>query len=304
MKRICILLSLLLLTSCNTIDFIDVEPVSKTTFPSSFTLKEGISYPSAPDTYEEILELMRIMVEEDIMAMEVPYPVNLLELDIYSAYQYAYQHAYQHINSTHIEYTSNTPTYYTGYYINTEGAFYITFSRESPIYSLTEIQSQNDFFAEEVQRYFTELQETGVYTQEMEPMEQIKVLFDFTVEQLSYDFSLQDISFLAYGSVTVKSVVCQGYVALFNALLKLAGFDAEGVIGYSTDNGEPHIWTRVLLGDTWHYFDPTFADRPTWTADEGELLCNYTYFDMSDETMLYDRSTTRYSVNNATLELP
>lgn len=301
MKRIFILVCILLLSACNSIE---LEAVQSPPFPSSFSLKEGLDYATAPDSYEEILELMRIMVEEDIMEMKVPYPMNLLELDIYSAYEYAYQRAYQHINSTHIEYTSNTPTYYTGYYINEIGEFFMTFSRESPIYTLAEVQQQNDFFAEEVHRYFTELQETGVYTQEMEPMDQIKVLFDFTVGQLSYDFSLQDISFLAYGSVTVKSVVCQGYVALFNALLKLAGFQAEGVIGYSTDNGEPHIWTKIQLGDTWHYFDPTFADRPTWDAQEGELLCNYTYFDMSEETMLYDRSTTRYSVNNATLVLP
>lgn len=303
MKPLLPFLALLMLVSCTPEAFFE-ETVEATPFPTTFTLKEGITFPSAPDTYEEILELMELMVVEDVMEMKIPYPVNLNQLEMFPAYEYAYQHAYQHINSTHIELTSNTPTYYTGYHINTEGDFYITFSRESKDYPLSEVYTQNDFFRAEVTRYFQEMLDSGVYSYDLSPIEQIKVLFDFTVGELSYDFSLQDISFLAYGAVTVKSVVCQGYVALFNALLKEAGFQAEGVIGYSTDNGEPHIWTKVLLDDNWHYFDPTYADRPTWTAEEGELLCNYTYFDMTEETMLYDRKTTRYSINNNTLVLP
>ncbi len=273
-------------------------------FPSTFTLKEGIELPTSPDTYEEVLYTIQTMVEEDVMSIRVPYHVNLLELDLFSAYEFAFSRAYQQVNATHMEFTSNTSGYQIGYHISATGDFTLTFERSDANYSLETIVEQNTYFREQVDIYFDSLVESGRFSYEMGEMEQIKVLFDFTMELLSYDFTLQPISFTAYGAVTTHEVVCQGYVALFNALLKKAGFQAEGVIGTSFENGEGHIWTRVLLGETWHYFDPTFADRPSFTLEEGELLFNYTYFDMSQDTMLYDRTTTHYLVNSATLTLP
>lgn len=272
--------------------------------PPTFTLKEGVELPTSPDTYDDILFTIQTMVEEDVMSMKVPYRVNLLELDLFSAYEFAYSRAYQHVNATHMEFTSNTSGYQIGYHITQLGEFNLTFQRSDSNYSLETIREQNDFFRQEVDRYFAELTESGRFSFELTEMEQIQVLFDFTMEQLTYDFSLQPISFTAYGAVANKEVVCQGYVALFNALLKKANFQAEGVIGTSFENNEGHIWTRVKLGDTWHYFDPTYADRPSYTLEDGELLYNYTYFDMSQDTMLYDRTTTHYLVNSDTLVLP
>lgn len=295
------LLCTLLLSACEPSEIIP-EPL--VAFPSTFQLTEDLTLPSAPDTFQEIIQVMENMVEHDVMSMEVPYPCNLIELGIYSSYEYAYRRAYQNVNATHIEYTSNTRQYLTGYRIDTQGNFFMTFSRQDPLYSQEDISHQNEFFRQEVQAIFQELQDQEIFSFQMPPLDQIKVLFDFTMSHLSYDYEIPEISFTAYGTVTVQKVVCQGYVALFNALLKLAGFQAEGVIGTATDNGEGHIWTRVLLDDGWHHFDPTFADRPTWTPDQGELLYNYVYFDMTEETMLYDRNITHYLVNNETLTLP
>lgn len=302
MKRVIFgfLLCCTLLTSCWQEEVFVPTPV----FASTFTLKEGIELQSSPDTYEEILYMIERMVEEDVMEIKVPYHVNLLELDLFDAYEYAYSRAYQNINATHIEFTSNTSGYQIGYHISAEGAFYMTFSRSDKEYPMTEILEQNRVFTEEVDRLFQELIDTGRYSNEMSEMDRIKVLFDFTMEYLTYDFSFQPISFTAYGAVTVREVVCQGYVAFFNALLKKGGFEVEGVIGNCFITDEGHIWTRVKLGDVWYYFDPTYGDRPSFSPTEGELLYNYTYFDMSQETMLYDRTTTYYMVNSATLVLP
>lgn len=277
------------------------EPVI---YPSTFTLKAGIELPTSPDTYEEILYTIQTMVEEDVMSLSVPYHVNLLELGLFDAYEFAYSRAYQHVNATHMEFTSNTSGYQIGYHITALGDFTLTFERSDANYGLETIREQNEYFRQEVDIYFNSLLESGRFSWEMDEMSQIKALFDFTLEHLSYDFSLKPISFTAYGAVTTQEVVCQGYVALFNALLKKANFQAEGVIGTSFENGEGHIWTRVNLGDTWHYFDPTYADRPSYTIEEGDLLYNYTYFDMSQDIMLYDRTTTHYLVNSDTLVLP
>ncbi len=305
MKYVTLLCAFLLLTGCDT----EMIPTiaSTTTTPSysaTFTLKEGLELPSAPNTYDEIRNLLITMVEEDVMSMEIPYPVNLLELGMQESYALAFNTAYQHVNATHIELTSNTGIYYTGYRRDENGNFFFCFSREHSSYTQEEVLAQNQFFREEITRIFQELQDNGTFTRDLEPLEQVRVLFEFTTDYLSYDYGLEDISFLAYGAVTKRHVVCQGYVALLNGLLKEADFQAEGVMGHSTDNGEGHIWTRVLLDDTWHYFDPTYADRPTWTAEKGEVLYNDTYFDMSQDTMLYDRTATRYAVSDETLVLP
>lgn len=302
MKRMIsgLFLSLTLLSACG--QEMDLAPVKE--FPSTFTLKEGLELETSPDTYEKILHTVETMVEGDVMEMRVPYHVNLVELDLFHAYEYAYNRAYQSVNATHIEYTSNTSAYQIGYSITAEGEFFITFSRSDKAYTMEEIGEQNRIFREEVDKIFLELESSGRFSYDMAPLDQIKVFFDFTMEYLSYDYSLQPLSFTAYGTVANQNVVCQGYVAMFNSLLKKAGFEVEGVIGESFVEKEGHIWSRVLLDGNWHYFDPTYADRPTFTQEHGELLFNYTYFDMSQETMLYDRTTTHYLVNSDTLVLP
>ncbi|MFI3253710.1 MAG: transglutaminase domain-containing protein [Eubacteriales bacterium] len=310
MKFFLLLFSCLLLTGCQWKESFTGD--SSTTvenlpsFSPTFTLKEGIELPSAPETFEEIVAVLERMVVEDVMYMEVPYPYDLVDLGLYESYLYAYQRAYQKVNATHIEYTSNTMVYYTGYKKDDSGNFFMALERDDERYTETEIMEQNAYFRQRVQEIFDYLKESGQYTENKTEMEQIKVLYDFTAGHLSYDYDYEyaDSAFTAYGAVTVQQVVCQGYVALFNALLRLAGFQAEGVIGVSMDSGERHIWTQVKLGDTWHYFDPTYGDRPTWTAEEGDLQFNYTYFDMTEETMLYDRKITHYQVNNDTLILP
>lgn len=293
-------LLIFLLTACEE----EEQVTASRPIAATFSLKEGLELPTAPDSYEEILDMIQTMVEEDVMEMEIPYHVNLVELELFEAYERAYGRAYQQINATHIEFTSNTSTYHIGYRITAEGDFFITFSRSDKEYTASEIAEQNAFFKEQTQLYFNELVASGRFSDQMSEMERIKVLFDFTMEELTYDFTLQPISFTAYGTVTTKEVVCQGYVALFNALLKLAGFEVEGVIGTAFEDDIGHIWTRVKLGENWHYFDPTYGDRPSFSPEEGDLLFNYTYFDMSDETMLYDRKTTHYLVNSETLVIP
>lgn len=294
------LLILMSLTSCAEEEIVvPVIPYSPT-----FTLSSGEICQSSPDSYAEILALMTLMVEGEVMEMKVPYYVNLLDEGLYDPYEYAYNRAYQNVNSTHMEFTSNTAQYHIGYSIDTNGSFFMTFSRSDKNYSMEEILEQNRIFAQEVDILFNELVDSGCFSYEMEEMEQIKVFYDFTMERLSYDFTFRDISFTAYGAVTDGEVVCQGYVALFNALLKKAGFFVEGVVGESTDDGQGHIWSRVKLGEEWHYFDPTYGDRPTYSPEEGDLLYNYTYFDMSQDVMLYDRKTTYYLVNDENLVLP
>lgn len=288
-----------LLSACQEEETAVVAP-----FPTTFTLTEGVSLPTSPNTYQEILAMMTAMVEHGVMEMRVPYQHNLLDLDIYTSYEYAYSRAYQNVNATHIEYTSNTSSYHIGYSILADGSFFMTFSRTDKAFTLDEILHQNQVFEEEVDIAFQMLCDSGLYSDEMSEIDRVRVIFDYVLSELSYDFTFQPISFTAYGTVTSKKVVCQGYVALFNALLKVAGFQAEGIVGSSLEDGEGHIWSRVLVDGEWLVFDPTYADRPTWTPEEGDLPYNYTYFNLTPETILYDRTVTYYMVNNETLILP
>lgn len=270
-------------------------------FPSTFSLKEGVEFGTNLKTYEEIVALIELMVMEDVMEIRVPYTVNLLEEDLFFSYEFAYKYAYQNVNARFIEYTCNTSRYSVGYSIDETGRFHMILSRDDGEYSLEEILAQNQYYREQITVLTAELYDSGRLSDDLDEMGRIKVVYDFVLEYLEYDYDYKPISFTAYGAVTEQSVVCQGYVALFNSLLRELGFHVEGVIGTAFHNSEAHIWSKVKIGETWHFFDPTFGDRPTFSPEEGDLPYNYTYFDIEEDLLMRDRTTTNYLVNNATL---
>lgn len=265
---------------------------------STFTV-EGITFPTNPQTYADIREMVQTMVEEDIFAIEVPYRGDFMTQDLFRlGYQLAYDEAYNQVNSTHIEYTSNTSSYEIGYRVTPEGYHYIRLIRSDKEYTMEEILEQNAFFREEVERLVAELMIEGRLYGGQPLREQLEVLYQFVVEYLSYSSKITAISYTAYGAVAERETVCQGYVALFNSMAKKLGFEAEGVVG--SVQGEGHIWSRVMVEGQWIYCDPTFGDRYAFQDGE-DLPYNMKYFDMTEDAMIRDRETKRYGISDLVL---
>lgn len=303
------LLSLCLLTGCSdmslveTMLFPNAEPPVKE-IAATFTV-EGVTFPTNPQTYEDIVDMIEIMVENDIMSIEVPYRGDFMSAELYPSYEFAYGTAYKQVNTTHMEHTSNTSTYVIGYRVEADGGHIIYLHRSDKAYTNEEILAQNQFFREEVAKLVAGLQGEGRIQDDMEDREKLEVLYQFVAEYLRYSSEITDLSYTAYGAVFQRDVVCQGYVSLFNAMAQLMGFEAEGVSGTvglgSTNVEDGHIWSRVKVGEEWIYCDPTFGDRYSYSVDEGGKSYNMEYFDMSEDSMNRDRSTNRYGVNNAVL---
>lgn len=309
---ICVWLMCLVSGCGSTLEFLEhtFVPLKKpelVEIADTFTV-EGITFPTNPETYEDIVAMVETMVEEDILSITVPYRGDFMSPELYPSYEYAYEQAYVQVNTTHIEHTSNTSTYVIGYRTIASGEQFIFLTRSDKDFTNEEILMQNQVYREEIAKLTQELLDSGRVSKEMPELEQIKEVYLFVTEYLEYcyDYLNTPLAYTAYGAVTERKSVCQGYVALFNGLLKALGFEVEGEAGvvgiglYAMD--EAHIWSRVKLGDTWHYFDPTFGDKSTFSSEKGDLSYNMDYFDIPYEAIVRDRSTNRYGVNNSTLQ--
>jgi hypothetical protein len=102
----------------------------------------------------------------------------------------------------------------------------------------------------------------------------VQCIFDWVIGELEYDPSQVILVSAAssYGTsnqnivreaINRKKGVCQHYAALFNALLKRAGYESYLVEGYTRqgtrDDKDGHVWNAVKLKGKWWFFDPTWA---------------------------------------------
>lgn len=296
-------LSCLFATGCQQavdtiVPILPTATVTTPTIPTTFTV-EGMVFPTNPQTYEDIVAMIESMVENDIFSIEVPYRGDFMTSDFFSStYQPAYEKAYTQVNTTHIEYTCNTSSYEIGYRVTAEGYHTIRLIRSDKDFTQEEIKAQNQFFQEEVTRLVALLQEDGTLYDGQTPREQLEVLYQFVISYLSYAQEFTPLSYTGYGAVYEQSAVCQGYVALLNAMAKKIGLVAEGESGYVDDIG--HIWSRVWVEEQWLYCDPTFGDR--YAFQNGvDVAYNMDYFDMSYDAMIRDRNVNRYGFNNDVL---
>lgn len=300
-----------LLSGCEIVNYLplskDVDTKVEVTkaFPTTFQVA-GHTLSTNMCTYQEIVELIVIMVEEDVLYVEVPYSSDFMTVELYDYYAMAFKEAYIQVNTSHIEHTSNTSRYGLKLNQSEDGHFQIFFTRSDKDFSDDEILMQNQFFREEVTRLTEWLFETEKLRDDMEDLEKVKAIFVFVTEYLNYSMEIVPLSFTAYGAVKNQDVVCQGYTALFNALLKEIGFLAEGQSGtvglgeFALDEG--HIWSRVLVEEEWLYFDVTMGDRYSSGTTEGDVLYNLDYFNMSEDFMIRNRTVNRYGFNNKLLQ--
>lgn len=307
MKKLVLVMGMCLLTGCAVVTekFLPKTEVISVPIASTFTV-EGVSFPTNPSTYEEIVSMLETMVEHHILEIDVPYAGDFMNGDLYGMYELAYGKAYTQVNITHIEYTCNTSRYLIGYRLTANGEHYIYMVLSDPDFTTDEILYQQRSFQEEVALLVDKMYDDGLLYEGQTEMEILQVLYQFVTDHLDYSYEIVPESFTGYAAVTSGRVVCQGYVALFNSLAKCLGFEAEGVAGvvgvgaYAMEEG--HIWSRVKVGDEWLYFDPTFADRSSFSEESGDLSYNMEYFNMSYDDMIRDRTTTTFGFNDDVLQ--
>ena len=85
--------------------------------------------------------------------------------------------------------------------------------------------------------------------------EKIKAIFNWLVENVTYDKSLKNRS--TYNTIVDKNVVCSGYASTMVYVLNKLGIDSKYMI--CKTSGRLHARVLVLLDDEWYECDPTWA---------------------------------------------
>ncbi len=97
-----------------------------------------------------------------------------------------------------------------------------------------------------------------------EDYEDIKIIHDYLVDNISYDENDESISpYTIYGALVEKKCVCEGYARALKYLADSAGIDCVLIQGEATNssgNVESHAWNAVLLDQRWYCIDATWDD--------------------------------------------
>lgn len=253
-----------------TIDIYDKGIASKEYEHAEITISK------TPTTVEDFKNLYLYMLIENETQYTAYYP-DINFYDMRDDYKY-------HVNATSAFYKvfDEYPEYFTfsnqlsapmgGTTINSD----IEISLSSSYFGESKIIQMKDEFFQEVADIWYVLRLNGSINNQMNERQKAEVFFEWIVINNEYDLSFAGVSYTAYGITEYNKAVCQGYVALFNALCKMEGIDVWGVSG-SVD-GTEHIWSVAVLDGEECYIDPTFADPVPNKAG----YCNFSYFDISE----------------------
>jgi hypothetical protein len=116
----------------------------------------------------------------------------------------------------------------------------------------------------------------------MTDVQKERAIHDWVVRNVAYGQSPGNISYTAYGALTEKKAVCEGYVLLMHRLLTDAGITSRIVEGKA--GGGAHAWNLVKLDGRWYHLDATWDDP---TPDRGDQV-SYFYFNVTDSLLARD----------------
>ena len=96
--------------------------------------------------------------------------------------------------------------------------------------------------------------------------EKIEVLYQYMVQQFSYDFV--KMKNLEYDYIPViddvlkkKLGICYDYSAVFASMLRSQGIKCKLIMGYTTNVKEYHAWNDVYTKDKWVVVDTTYDSQ-------------------------------------------
>ena len=124
--------------------------------------------------------------------------------------------------------------------------------------------------------------------------EDIKMVHDYLVDNISYDSSLskQNI-YNIYGALVNRECVCEGYARAFKYLLDELNIPCVMVIGTATNSQgetENHAWNYVQLNGNWYAVDSTWDDPVVIGGGTASEQSRYKYFLVGREVIDQDHS--------------
>ena len=125
--------------------------------------------------------------------------------------------------------------------------------------------------------------------------EDIKMVHDYLVDNISYDSSLskQNI-YNIYGALVNRECVCEGYARAFKYLLDELDIPCVMVIGTATNSHgetENHAWNYVQLNGNWYAVDSTWDDPVVIGGGTASAESRYKYFLVGREIIDQDHSS-------------
>lgn len=125
--------------------------------------------------------------------------------------------------------------------------------------------------------------------------EDIKMVHDYLVENISYDSSISKPNiYNIYGALINKECVCEGYARAYKYILDELNIPCVLVIGTATNgegNTENHAWNYVRLNNSWYAVDTTWDDPIIIGGGIASKKSKYRYFLKGKETMEKDHVT-------------
>lgn len=122
----------------------------------------------------------------------------------------------------------------------------------------------------------------GSIKSNMSETEKARVVYDWVINNTTYNESLGRETASAYGSLVVGESLCHGYTGAYNILAKKLGLNVVGVTGTTKDRETgslvEHTWNVVTLDGKKSYIDTTWGD-----SNAAEV--NYKYFTISEEEL-------------------
>ncbi len=106
-----------------------------------------------------------------------------------------------------------------------------------------------------------------IITEDMDISQKAEAIFDYVHKNIGYKNKKgSDYIESAYYGLEERLGDCNVYAATSRVLLTRAGIPNIEIHKYPED-GEPHVWNIVDLGDGWYHFDTTVWHRDTADAD-------------------------------------
>ena len=125
-----------------------------------------------------------------------------------------------------------------------------------------------------------------------------RAIFTWIAHNIQYDVSFLNRQPDAEETLASRRGVCGGYAALFEAMVEMAGLEAEIIRGHSKGRGyaagrgmgsmEDHAWNAVRIGGAWELVDCTWGAG--YIDEDGAFVRSFTehYFLTSPDEFLFD----------------
>lgn len=113
------------------------------------------------------------------------------------------------------------------------------------------------------------LRAEGKIYDEMTEYAKAKAIAEWICDNVTYDTNYSGTA-SSYGTKAFVDgkIICGGYTSLYNAMLRVCGIEAYGMVGWQSVDKTGHVWTIAILGGQPYVCDITFMDAADgYTAD-------------------------------------